>query len=142
MDAFGIQAISDVLGKVIDRVWPNQADADRAKLELFKMQQTGELAQLTSDTELAKGQLAVNTAEAGSEQLFVAGWRPFIGWICGMGLATQFLVGPLLTWLALLKGVDVVFPELDMGTLMTLLLGMLGLGGMRTAEKLQKMKGR
>jgi hypothetical protein len=67
--------------------------------------------------------------------MFVAGWRPFIGWVCGAGLATQFLVGPLFTWVAALLGKPVVFPVLDLSTLVTLLIGMLGLGGMRTLEK-------
>lgn len=140
MDAFGISAISDVVGKVIDRVWPNQADADKAKLELFKMQQTGELAQLTAETELAKGQQATNTAEATNENVFVSGWRPFIGWICGAGLALQFIVAPLFTWIALLAEKEAVFPALDTGTLLTLLFGMLGLGAMRSSEKIQKIK--
>lgn len=135
-----ITAALDIGGKLIDKLWPDPAQRDAAKLELFKLQQSGELAQLTAETDLAKGQIAINTTEAGNEHLFVSGWRPFIGWVCGAGLATQFLVAPIVTWLAALYGKQVVFPELDMGTLLTLLLGMLGLGGMRTAEKIQKIK--
>ena len=131
-----VSAVSTLTGKVIDRLWPDPAQAAAAKLELLKMQQTGELAQLAADTDLAKGQLGVNQAEAANANVFVAGWRPFIGWVCGSGLAFQFLLAPLLTWGTHLAGKMTDVPSLDMGTLMTLLLGMLGLGGMRTMEKL------
>lgn len=129
--------VANIGGKVIDRIWPDPAQAAAAKLELLKMQQSGELAQLASETDLRKGQLAVNQVEAANANIFVSGWRPFIGWVCGSGLAFQFLVAPLLTWGAALFGKMVAVPTLDMGTLLTLLLGMLGLGGMRTMEKLQ-----
>src|SRR5579872_3587233 len=93
-----VAAVSGVAGKLIDRLWPDPAQAAQAKLELLKMQQSGELAQLAADTDLAKGQIATNTAEAANANLFVAGWRPFIGWVCGSGLAFQFIAQPLLTW--------------------------------------------
>jgi len=80
-------------------------------------------------------QSAVNQAEAANSNVFIAGWRPFIGWVCGAGLATQFILAPFITWIAALCKHPVQFPALDMGTLLTLLLGMLGLGGMRTFEK-------
>jgi len=136
--------VDDIIGgvvsigaKLIDRLIPDPAQKAAAQLELLKMQQSGELAQMTADTELAKGQLAVNQAEAGSSNLFVAGWRPFVGWMCGLGLGFQFIVSPLATWGAGLYGKTVVFPPLDMGTLLTLLFGMLGLGAMRTKEKIE-----
>ncbi len=132
-----ISALLGVGGKLIDRVLPDPAAKAAANLELLKLAQTGELAQLTADTDLAKGQLAVNQAEAASGSVFVGGWRPFIGWICGTGLGLQFIGGPLLTWATALYGNPVPVPELDTNTLMTLLLGMLGLGGMRTAEKIK-----
>jgi len=131
-----VAAVSGVAGKLIDRLWPDPAQAAQAKLELLKMQQSGELAQLAAQTDLAKGQLAVNQAEAANANLFVAGWRPFVGWVCGSGLAFQFIAGPLLTWGAALAGKAIAVPQLDLGTLITLLFGMLGLGYMRTQEKL------
>ena len=126
----------EIGGKVIDRLWPNPTEAAAAKLELLKMQQSGELAQLSADTEIAKSQAVINTAEASNQSVFVSGARPFILWVCGLGLATQFMVAPLATWGAALFDKVVVFPPLDMGTLLTLLMGMLGLGSMRTVEKL------
>lgn len=124
-----ISAALDIGGKVIDRLWPDPTAAAAAKLELFKLQQSGELAQIT-------GQLDVNKAEAASASVFVAGWRPSVGWVCSAGLGIQFVVGPMLTWGAALLGHPIAFPSLDMGTMMTLLAGMLGIGGMRTVEKL------
>lgn len=118
------------LGKgLIDRFFPDPEKKAAAQLELLKMQQSGELAELAANTDLAKGQLDVNKVEAASQNMFVSGWRPCIGWICGISLAFTFVARPLLVGF----GVDV--PALDMGDLLTILVGMLGLGGMRTYEK-------
>jgi len=125
-----ISALLDVGSKVIDRVWPDPAQAASAKLELMKLQQSGELAQIA-------GQMDINKVEAANPSVFVSGWRPSIGWVCGAGFAVQFVVGPLAEWGSALYGHPVKFPQMDTGTMMPLLLGMLGLGGMRTAEKIQ-----
>ncbi len=125
-----VSALLDIGGKVIDRVWPDPEKAAAAKLELFKMQQSGELAAMA-------GQMEINKVEAASSSVFVSGWRPAIGWVCGAGFAVQFVVGPLAEWGSALYGHPVKFPAMDTGTMMPLLLGMLGLGGMRTAEKIQ-----
>ena len=86
--------------------------------------------------ELAKGQLEVNKVEAGHRSRFVAGWRPFVGWTCGVALAWHFVVAPLLTFVFAYLGADLPqLPSFDMDALMTVLLGMLGLGGLRTFEK-------
>lgn len=127
----------EVGSKLIDRLWPDPEKRDAAKLELYKIEKSGELSLMMADTDLAKGQLDVNKAEAASGNVFVSGWRPFIGWICGAGLASQFIVGPFLTWGAAIFGKTIVFPVLDMGTLLTLLFGMLGLGAMRSYDKKQ-----
>lgn len=129
-----ISAALDIGGKLIDRLWADPTEAAKAKMALLQMQQTGELARLTADTDLMKAQAAVNEAEAGTGSLFIAGWRPAVGWCCAAGVGTQFL-GPLLTWGSTLAGHPVQFPTMDTGTLMPLLLGMLGIGGMRTYEK-------
>ena len=124
-----VTALFEVGSKVLDRVLPDPAQQAAAKLELMKLQQNGELAQIT-------GQMDINKVEAASSSLFVSGWRPSIGWICGAGFAVQFVIGPLAEWGAALAGHPVKFPQMDTGTMMPLLLGMLGLGGLRTAEKL------
>jgi len=124
-----VSALLDIGGKVLDRVFPDPAQQAAARLELLKLQQSGELTQIA-------GQMEINKAEAANPSVFVSGWRPAIGWICGAGFAVQFVVGPLAEWGSALYGHPVKFPQMDTGTMMPLLLGMLGLGGLRTAEKL------
>lgn len=124
-----ISALFEVGSKVLDRVLPDPAQQAAAKLELLKLQQNGELAQIS-------GQMEINKVEAASSSLFVSGWRPSVGWVCSAGFAVQFIIGPLAEWGSALAGHPVKFPQMDTGTMMPLLLGMLGLGGLRTAEKL------
>jgi hypothetical protein len=99
-----------------------------------------EMAQLADNGaarahEQQMGQLSVNKAEASSTSLFVAGWRPAAGWICVVGAAWAFVAAPLLEFIARLCGWDGPMPEIDVSTLMTLLLGLLGLAGYRTIER-------
>ena len=131
-----ITAALDLGGKLIERLIPDPAAKSAAALALLQLQQSGELAAMTNDTELAKGQLQVDAIEAASPATFTSGWRPFVGWVCGTGLASQFLIAPFATWAAALLGHPITYPALDIGTLLTLLLGMLGLGAARTVEKL------
>lgn len=132
-----VTAVLDIGGKLINRLWPDPAQQDAAKLELMKMQMSGELQTMANDTVIAKAQTDVNAVEAASNNLFVSGWRPWIGWVCGSGFAVQFLVGPMCTWVAGLSGHPVVFPSLDLSAMMPLLGGMLGLGALRTVEKVK-----
>ncbi len=89
-----------------------------------------------------KAQTDINLAEAKNPNLFVAGWRPAVGWVCVLGLGYDFLLRPLLPWaVGLFHQAVPVLPALDMGSLLTLLGGLLGLGGMRTVEKLQGAAG-
>jgi len=90
--------------------------------------------------ELAKGQLEVNKAEAAHKSLFVAGWRPFVGWTCGIALAWHFVGQPVAVFVIALSGVDApALPSFEMESLLTVLLGMLGLGGLRTFEKTKQV---
>jgi hypothetical protein len=84
-----------------------------------------------------EGQLEINKVEAVNPSVFVSGARPYVMWICGIGLTMQFLVSPVLIWGSALFGKTLILPPLDMGTLITLLGGLLGLGAMRTVEKIQ-----
>lgn len=127
----------ELLPKVFDKIFPNQQAADEAKLKLLQMAQTGELAQLTANTELAKGQLEVNKVEGASSSLFVAGWRPAIGWICGFTIGFKYIAAPLLVMTASTIGHPITLPIIDSSELWPVLMGMLGLGGMRTVEKLK-----
>jgi hypothetical protein len=132
------QALIPALGKVLEQVLPDPKAAADAKLRLMELAQRGELAVITAETDLAKGQLAVNQAEAQSSDFWRGGWRPAVGWTCCGGLAYTFIVAPLLPWLVAVCGASVPpLPTLDMEALMALLFGMLGLGGMRTAERIK-----
>jgi hypothetical protein len=90
--------------------------------------------------EAAMAQVEVNKMEAQHRSLFVAGWRPFIGWTCGIALAYHFVLNPLILFGVSWAGVEIpALPEFDMSSLMTVLMGMLGLGGLRTFEKVKKV---
>lgn len=119
-----ISAGIGLLTDIIDKIFPNQADRDKAKLALLEQAQAGDLAQLK-----------VNAAEGANPNWFVAGWRPFIGWVCGSAFAWTFVFQPLIAVVLSASGHPAVLPTLDLSTMMPVLLGMLGLGGMRTFEK-------
>jgi hypothetical protein len=131
------------LGKgLIDRLFPDPAAKAAAQLELLKMQQAGELAQLAADTDLAKLQVQVNLEEAKSANWFVAGWRPFIGWTCGCGLAYVSIIEPLARFAAQVWfHYTGSFPVIDTTITMQVLLGMLGLAAARTVEKVRNAEG-
>jgi hypothetical protein len=130
-------ALIPVLAGVLDKILPDPQAAADAKLKALEMAQRGELAVLDADMRIALGQLEVNKAEA-STDAFRGGWRPACGWVCAFGLAYTFLLRPLLPWLAALFGAQVpALPEIDTDTLMVLLTGMLGLGGLRTFERVK-----
>lgn len=128
MDITGIGAIGSAVESIVNHFFPDKTEQDKQKAAL-------EMAAIMNEHNLVQGQLDTNKAEASSASMFVAGWRPFVGWVCGSGFAVQFVVGPLGSWAAGLFGHPLSFPNLDLGTMMPLLLGMLGLGGMRSFEK-------
>lgn len=135
----------DFLGPImhiIDKVLPDPSQKAAAQLAILKLQQDGEFKELDAQLAAAKAQTDINQEEAKNPSVFVSGWRPAIGWVCGLGLATQFLVAPLATWAAALYDHPIAFPSLDMGTLMTLLIGMLGLTAARTTEKINGVAAR
>lgn len=128
--------IVPLVGKIIDRIFPDPQVAADAKFKLVELAQSGELEQLHADTQLASGQIDVNKVEAASSSTFVAGWRPFIGWICGVSLAYAGIIEPLSRFLAQVVFHYVgAFPVIDTTLTLQVLLGMLGLGGLRTYEK-------
>ena len=122
---------------IIDKVIPDPAQKAAAQLAVMQLQQNGDLAKLQADTETRLAQIGVDNTEAASASLYKSGWRPTVGWVCCVGLVYQFLALPLLAWLGANVWKWTAPPSLDMGTLMTLLGGLLGLGAMRTVEKLQ-----
>jgi len=128
----------DDIGNVftsIREAWTGKKIVDpKEQVELeIKMQQI--------EQAIAQGQIQVNIEEAKHSSIFVAGWRPFIGWVCGSALLFHYIVSPLIMWLCLIIGIDIPNPPiLDMASLMTLLGGLLGLGGLRTFEKTKNIE--
>jgi len=117
----------DMIGNIIDKV---AGHVDKFTLD------KEEKAQLIM--EINKAQIEVNKIEAGSSSLFKGGWRPFVGWTCGFALCYHFVLQPMLAFLLNVWGYDVLLPDFDMTTLTTVLMGMLGLGGMRSFEKVKR----
>ena len=127
-----------VLTSLLDKIFPDPTAAANAKLELIKLQQAGDLKVLDADLQIALAQAGINQAEAQSTDNFRGGWRPGAGWICVFGLGYQFILQPLLPWVLSIAGATVPpLPAIDNETLMTLLMGMLGLGGLRTFERVK-----
>ena len=113
-----VSAVKDLIGQF----FPDKSEEQKA-----------EIAQVIT---VIQGQLDTNKQEAASASLFTSGWRPSVGWTCSAAFATQFVVGPIAEWGSTLAGHPVKFPTLDLGTMMPILLGMLGLGYYRTQEKI------
>lgn len=138
MAPLAIEGLFGLANKVFDKLFPNPEQKAAAQLELIKLQQAGEFRELEASLELAQMQADINKVEAGSDSFFKSGWRPFIGWVCGLGLFYQFLCRPILTFILMVAEMKVqTLPTLELDTLMTLLFGLLGLGTLRTAEKLK-----
>jgi hypothetical protein len=139
-----ITAILDIGSKLIDRLWPDPIERDKAKLELMRMQQQGELAEMV-------GQLEINKEEAKNPSLLVSGWRPAAGWVCVASLAAVYIPKAIVltsiwTYQAVVivsawQGVGAVpvlpmYPDLGVTDLIGLLGALLGIGAMRSREKL------
>ena len=126
-----------ILGGLLDKLFPDPQAANDAKLKVMQMAQNGELAQLNADLQMAQGQIETNKIEAANPSIFVSGWRPFVGWICGAAFAFKFIGGPLLVLIAGYFGHSVTLPQMDYSEMSTILLGMLGIGALRTVEKVK-----
>jgi hypothetical protein len=120
------------LGKsIIDRVFPDPAKKAEAELELMKLAQSGDL-------QVILAQLAINAKEAESPSVFVAGWRPFTGWICGFGLLYATVIHNLLEWISVIRSWPSP-PAVDTDTLLYVLGALLGIAGLRTVEKVKNI---
>lgn len=119
------------IGQVLDKLIPDADAANKAKAELMSMQMRGELDAIL-------GQIKINEEEAKSASVFVAGWRPFIGWTCGFALAYVAILEPLLRFAAVVWfAYTGAFPSIDTDITLQVLLGMLGLGAMRSFDKVK-----
>jgi hypothetical protein len=132
-----IAAILPAVLAIIEKVIPDPKAAADAKLRALELAQRGDLAALDAESRIATAQAATNTAEA-QAGAYRGGWRPAVGWTCAAALAYQYLGRPLLPWIAQLFGSNVPpLPPLDIAELYALLFGMLGLGSLRTVERLK-----
>jgi len=128
--------ISALIGPVtglLDKFIPDADEKARIAHELATM---GE----KHAQELALAQIEVNKAEAASGSIFKGGWRPAVGWVCASAFAYHFVLQPILLFVVALTGTQLpTLPEFDMGTLLPVLGGMLGIGGLRTYEKQKRL---
>lgn len=135
--------ITAVLAKgldIIDKFIPDPEKKADAIFKLKQLEQDGDLAALNAEVSLLLGQVEVNKVEAASTNIFKSGWRPFIGWVCGSAFAYKFIVNPFLLFLVALGGLDLdvsLLPELEWQELSAVLMGMLGLGTMRSYDRVK-----
>ena len=118
----------EAVGNVLDALFTSDEERLDKKIVLERLAQQPGLAQVE-----------LNKVEAGHRSLFVAGWRPFIGWSCGLAMCFNFLIFPLASFVMAQTGYLVELPTLDMEQMMPVLMGMLGLGGLRTVEKIKNV---
>lgn len=123
-------ALSPVIGKLIDKIFPGDDELTKQKKAQLELEITKALVE-------AEGkQIEVNKVEAGHPSLFVAGWRPFVGWAAAIGFVFQFLLAPMINYVLITHNLPEL-PVLEIDQLYTMLMGMLGLGGLRTFEKIR-----
>lgn len=120
-----ISAGLDLATSVITRIWPDKS--------------AQEAAELAAAVTLVQGQLNINAAEASNPSMFVSGWRPFIGWVCGTACAWNWIGLPIAKFVAVYFGHSFDFSPANLSEMMPVLLGMLGLGGLRTIEKINNV---
>lgn len=126
----GVGQLAKDAADVIDRFVETKEEKEAAAILRMSIQQKPD-----------QWQIEINKIEAGHRSLFVAGWRPFIGWICGVGLGMHFIAFPLLEWTTDLIGTKIIAPQVEWQVLMTLVLSLLGLGATRTYEKSKGLTG-
>jgi len=127
-----LQALIGPVSGLLDKFIEDKDQKEALKQEIATMAEK----QMHEQT---MGQLEVNKAEAAHRSIFVAGWRPMVGWVCAAALAYHFIFYPIIVFILVAFNVTGLhpsdLPSFDMDSLMTVLLGMLGLGGLRTYEK-------
>ena len=115
--------------KLLDKVIEDKDQKAKLAHELATMAD-----KLAHEQQLA--QMAINKEEASSGSLFKGGWRPFVGWVCGVAFCYHFIIQPVIIFIVAMSGVDIPeLPKFEMNTLLTVLGGLLGIGGLRTYEK-------
>ena len=121
-DITGIGAVADFATTIVNKIWPDKSEQEKQQIAAAVM--------------VVQGQLDINKEEAKSPSVFVSGWRPFIGWVCGMACAWNWIGLKIALFIAAYFGHVLNMQPADISEMMPVLLGMLGLGGLRTVEKL------
>ena len=127
-----ISALIGPISSILDKVVPDKDLKEKLSHEIATMAER-------HAQELAKAQLEVNKVEAAHKSLFVSGWRPAVGWCCVLGMFGNFILIPLTNFVLALSAVEVTIPLIDLQTMMPVLMGMLGLGAMRSYEKVNQV---
>lgn len=121
----GLMSFIPIISTIIDKIFPDAEAANKAKLELINQVMESE-----------KEQIEVNKVEAANPSVFVSGWRPALGWICVFAFGYTYVLHPIVNTVLIYKGLPPL-PSFASDELYTILMGMLGLGGLRTVEKLK-----
>ena len=129
MNPLILAPLLEVGKSIINRLFPDPAEKARAEMEMMTLLQTQDLQRVIA-------QLEVNAKEAASPSIFVAGWRPFVGWCCGVGFLWATIGQPVVAWLASANGWPLP-PAIDTEVMLYVLGGMLGLGSLRSVEKIK-----
>jgi hypothetical protein len=125
-----LDTVIGTIGSVLDKVIPDKNKRAEAQDQLQNLL-------TTQDFQIALEQIKVNAIEAQSDSVFKSGWRPSVGWICSIAFALHFVIFPLLNWFIMLFGGQPILVPFHMDTLLTVLLGLLGMGTLRTVEKMK-----
>ena len=126
-----MKLLGELIGPVTGLISEFVEDRDKSKALAHEISTMAE----KHANELAKAQIEVNKVEAASSSLWVSGWRPAVGWVCVLGMCGNFMVIPFSNFVLALLEIDVSIPLVELDTMMPVLMGMLGLGAMRTFEK-------
>jgi len=130
-----LDSLLDLGKSAIDKIWPDPIKRAEEYRKLEELRQAGDLAVMQAEVQLLTGQMQINLKEAEHSSIFVSGWRPFVGWCGGFAFAYSTIVEPIMRFVANVNGYTGEFPVLSDDLTMQILLGMLGLGMMRTFEK-------